>query len=245
MQDSPIHIGPITLQGFEIPPSVRFGGRQRLVTHILGGGRRFVEQLGPDDGEVAFEGTFSGPNAEARVRAFDTLRLSGAIVWLQWETFRRLVVVKSFVTEYHNPWWISYKVSCVVAHQSGVVRPDNNTGLSLMTADIGAASTAVAGSTVSLAPLEAAISQPNALTPGTSSQGQAAAAVGNALAAIDSQIDMQSDLIVSFVNQATTGPIDFGQAIVSVVTSAALLAGAVNARSYVGRIGARLQNPGS
>jgi hypothetical protein len=245
LQDSPIHIGPISLQGFEIPASVRFGGRQRLVTHNLHGGRRYVERLGPDDGEIAFEGTFSGVNAEARVRAFDTLRLSGAIVWLQWETFRRQVVVKSFITEYHSPWWICYKVSCVVVHQSGVTLSSNNTNLSLITADINAALAAASNSPVSLSQLETSVSQPNALISGTSSQGVAIAAVGSALEAINSQIDQQSDLVASPLSEEAAGPMGFSQGITLMVEGAELLARAVNARSYVGRIRATLQDPGT
>ena len=94
MTNSPIQIGPINLQDFEVPTSVRFGGRQRLAVHRLAGGHRIVEKLGPDDDEITFKGTFSGPNAKSRVRTFDDLRLSGAIVWLTWESFKRRVVVR-------------------------------------------------------------------------------------------------------------------------------------------------------
>jgi hypothetical protein len=117
-----------------------------LAVHNLAGGRRVVERLGPDDGEVTFEGTFSGSNAEARVRALDNLRLSGEVVWLTWESFRRLVVVKSFVAEYHSPWWIPYKISCVVFQQSFATSSQASTLSALISADLGNAVSAVAGS---------------------------------------------------------------------------------------------------
>ena len=177
MQASPIQIGSIVLQGFEIPSSVRFGGRYRLVIHNLSGGRRIVERLGPDDGEVTFQGTFSGAHAESRAQAFDNLRLSGASVWLTWESFRRRVVVKSFVADYHSPWWIPYKVSCVVAHQTGVTAAQTSTLSALVSADIGNALSAIASSTISLVSLQSALSSENALTIGTSDQAQAMAAV--------------------------------------------------------------------
>src|ERR1700722_8425959 len=112
-----MRLGSIDLQDFEVPQSVRFGGRHRLNVHVLAGGRRIVERLGPDDTEIQFRGTFSGPAAESRARAFDNVRLSGEIVWLTWDSFRRQVIIKSFIADYHSPWWISYQISCVVAHQ--------------------------------------------------------------------------------------------------------------------------------
>ena len=130
-----------------------------------------MERLGPDDGEVAFQGTFSGANAEARVRAFDNLRLSGEIVWLNWESFRRRVVVKSFVADYHSPWWIPYKVSCVVVHQTGVAAASQISTLSAMvSADLGSALSAVAGSSDLTHVIADRLSGTNALTRGTSDQ---------------------------------------------------------------------------
>ena len=244
MQTSPIQIGPISLQGFEIPSSVRFGGRYRLAVHSLSGGRRIVERLGPDDGEVAFQGTFSGANAEARARAFDNLRLSGEIVWLTWESFRRRVVVKSFVADYHSPWWIPYKVSCVVVHQAGVTTAQTSTLSALVSADLGSALSAVVGSTISLTSLQSALSNENALTIGTSDQVQAVAAVGATLNTINSQITLRSAQLVASAG-ANADPNNFGQTLAVVVNSAGMLAGAVNAGSYVGRIGTNLSGLGN
>jgi len=246
LQASPIQIGPISLQGFEIPSSVRFGGRYRLAVHSLSSGRRIVERLGPDDGEVAFQGTFSGGRAEARARAFDNLRLSGEIVWLTWESFRRRVIVKSFVADYHSPWWIPYKVSCVVVHQTGVTTDQTSTLSALVSADLGSALSAVAGSTISLGPLQNALSSENALTIGTSDQVQAVAAIGATLDVINSQIALQStQLVASAGASSATNPGNFGQTLAIIVNSAGLLAGAVNAGSYVGRIGTNLNGLGN
>ena len=121
MQNSPIRLGLIDLRDFEIPQSVRFGGRHRLSVHVLAGGRRIVERLGPDDDEIEFQGTFSGPTAEARARAFDQLRVSGEIVWLTWESFRRQIIVRRFIAEFHNPWWIPYRISCVALNRYAAI----------------------------------------------------------------------------------------------------------------------------
>jgi hypothetical protein len=203
-----------------------------------------VERLGPDDADVAFQGTFSGPSAEARVRAFDDLRLSGEIVWLTWQSFRRRVVVKSFVVEYHSPWWIPYRVSCVVVHQSGSRTAGTSTISALISADLGNAMTAITGSTISLTSLQSALFNTSAMTAGTSNNRQAVVAVGVALAAINNQIALHSTLVTSPVGPAAD-PSGLSETLVSTVSSAGLLAAAVNAGSYVGRIGTNLSGSGN
>lgn len=241
MQDSPIQIGSISLHSFEVPESIRFGGRQRMVIHHLAGGGRLVERLGPDDAEIIFEGTFTGPSAESRVREFDNLRLSGTVVWLTWETFRRRVVVESLVVDYHSPWWIRYKISCVVAHQSGV-EAAASTILSSISTDLGNALTAVSGSGLSLSTVQAALFTPNAMTIGTSSQSQASSAIATVLQTINSQITLQSALVTIPLGPYA-GAESYSQNLNSAVISAGLLAGAVNARSYIGRIGVNIDVP--
>jgi hypothetical protein len=203
-----------------------------------------VERLGPDDGEVAFRGTFSGPDAEARVRAFDTLRTSGDVVWLTWETFRRQVVVKSFVADYESPWWIRYDARCVVVHQSGVSSALLSTMSALVTSDLGNALSAATESGLSLIPLQSALALPNALTTGTSDQVEAMAAVGTTLDCINSQIAAQSAQLTR-PTAADLDPGAFIQTVTTITSSAGLLASAVNAGSYVGRIGMTLTRSGT
>jgi hypothetical protein len=235
LQNSPIRLGLFDLQDFEIPQSVRFGGRHRLSIHVLAGGRRIVERLGPDDDEIEFQGTFSGPTAEARARAFDNLRLSGEIVWLTWDSFRRQIIVSRFIAEFHNPWWIPYKISCVVVYQTHNGPVDGTNTAAILSADLSNAMSAAAGSTISLTPIEALLSTSNALTPGTADQTNAIAALGSTLAIIDQQIDQQSANLSS-PTLSRTRMSDFGQSYISTVGYAASLATAVNVRSYVGRI---------
>ena len=46
---APVILGPIALQGFEVPESITIGGAQRLAIHRLPGGARVIDALGPDD----------------------------------------------------------------------------------------------------------------------------------------------------------------------------------------------------
>jgi hypothetical protein len=153
-------------------------------------------------------------------------------------------VVKSFVADYHSPWWIPYKVSCIVVHQTGVVAAQISILSALVSADLGCALSAVAGSAISLTSLQTALSGTNALTRGTSDQAQAVAAVGATLATINSQITLQSAQLVAPVG-ANGDPGSFSQTLADTVSRAGSLAAAVNAGSYVGRIGTNLNGSGA
>ena len=243
MQDSPIQIGPISLQDFEIPASVRFGGRHRLAIHILSTGHRVVERLGPEDDEIVFQGTFSGPNAEARVQLFDNLRLSGETVWLTWESFRRRVVVKSFVADYHSPWWIPYSVTCAVVIQT---LPDVSGPASVreaVMADIGNALTATPGAALPLGSLKTVVSAPDSLIAGSTGRTQASGIVSEILASINQLIATQSVSLLTDVG-ITHNINDLGSTFADKVSCAGALAGSAAARCYIGRIRANLNRVG-
>lgn len=244
MKDSPIQIGSIDLQSFEVPPSIRFGGRHRLAVHILSNGQRVVERLGPEDGDIVFEGTFSGPNAEARARLFDNLRLSGEIVWLTWASFRRSVVVKSFVANYHSPWWIPYHATCTVVYQAGTTPSLISAVGDLISSDLSSAALAVTGSGSGFSALQKSLSSPNALITGTADQMQAIASVETTLGALDLEIAQYSDSLISR-SASARNPGVHPQEFATMVDSAGLLASTVNVRSYIGRIGANLTGIGN
>jgi hypothetical protein len=243
VQGSPIQIGAISLHGFEVPQKLRFGGRYRVVVHTLAGGARVLEPIGPDDGDIQFEGTFSGPQAAARARAIDSLRLSGEIVWLTWESFRYQVIVKTFLADYHSPWWIPYKVSCLVASQPGATSTLSAALGILVTADLTNAVAAASGSSIQLASLQTALFTDNALTPGTVAQSQALAALASCQVAISSQITQQSEIVASPFNADVTISA-YGPLLNNAVAAAGALAAAVNTGSYVGRIAQRIGSTG-
>jgi len=244
LHNSPIQLGSIDLQDFEVPQSVRFGGRYRVKVHVLAGGRRVVERLGPDDNEIQFQGTFSGPSAEARARAFDNLRLSGEIVWLTWDSFRRRVIVSCFVADYQSPWWIPFQISCIVVHQTRIASAPGTSMAAALSADLSSAMSAAAGTTISLSSIQAALSTSNALISGTANQIQAIALVGLAIATIGQQVDQQSATLVSPI-LSNTPLTDVGQAYGVKVSCAASLASTVNVGSYIGRIAVNIAGPGS
>jgi hypothetical protein len=236
LPDSSISIGTIDLQDFEVPSSVRFGGRQRLAVHRLSDGRRIVESLGPDDGEISFHGTASGADADSRVRGINRLRLSGEAVWLTWESFRYRVVIKSLVMEYQSPWWIPFRVSCVVVDQEGTSANAGSALWAMISADLGSAISAVGDQSTDLGALQAVLSGNNVMTAGTFDRGQAINSVEATLVPIRSQISQASAALTS-PGERFGG---YSSAFAASVASAGSLATAVNVSAYVGRIGTLL-----
>jgi hypothetical protein len=236
VQNSPIRLGSIDLHDFEIPQSLRFGGRHRLAVHALAGGKRIIERLGPDDGEILFRGTFSGPTAESRARAFDNLRLSGEIVWLTWQTFRRQVIVRTFTADYHSSWWITYQIGCIVADQTGADSSEGPSAAAVISADLTAALSGSIGSGISLSFLQAALSNTNSLIAGTAAQALAAAQVSSAMQGVNSQMNRLSAAMIDPLPPGA-GTVDMSQSYLSKVNCAGALAAVANIRGYVGRIG--------
>ncbi len=107
-------LGPVAFAGFEVPERITLGGRQRLAVHTLPGGARIVDAMGPDDGELAWSGTFSGAAAAERVRQLDRLRRAGLALPLAWDGWRFTVIISEFEADSANPWWVPYRISCTV-----------------------------------------------------------------------------------------------------------------------------------
>jgi hypothetical protein len=240
---SPISIGTIDLKDFEVPSSVRFGGRHRLAVHKLSDGRRTVETLGPDDGEISFRGTASGADADARIRAINRLRLSGEAVWLAWESFRYRVVVKSLMMEYQSPWWIPFRVSCAVVDQEGINGSASSALWAMISADLGSALSAADGQSIDLGSLQIALASSNALTAGTFNRAQTVSTVDATLIPIRSQISQASAILVS-PGAPNNGADGYSSAFAAKVACAGSLATAVNISAYVGRISTTLGRGG-
>lgn len=114
LNGAPLVLGPVAFQGFEVPEHVTVGGRQRLVVHRMPGGGRVVDALGPDDAELVWSGTLSGPDAAERFRLLDTLRRAGEPLPLAWDAFAYDVVISNLEADTASPWWIPYRIACTV-----------------------------------------------------------------------------------------------------------------------------------
>ena len=118
---APVILGPIALQGFEVPESITIGGAQRLAIHRLPGGARVIDALGPDDAEVTWSGIATGPDAVLRIRILDTLRRSGLPVPLAWDAHAYTVLVSNFEADTASPYWIPYRIACTALQDDTAV----------------------------------------------------------------------------------------------------------------------------
>lgn len=118
VNDAPLVLGPVAFQGLEVPEHVTVGGRQRLIVHRMPGGGRVVDALGPDDAELVWSGTLSGPGAAERFRLLDTLRRAGEPLPLAWDAFAYVVVISNLEADTASPWWIPYRIACAVLEDS-------------------------------------------------------------------------------------------------------------------------------
>ncbi len=220
-------IGDVTLDGFEISGSIRFGGRQALVIHRLPGGGRVIDAQGPDDSDIVWNGILTGSDGADRARVLDGLRRSGATVALAWDSFLVAVVVAELVLEFLNPWWIPYRIRCVVAPGMSATAGGGTSSLELdILTDIG-----VAANFVDIGATAVALNATGALVGGTSAYAAAYGALAGLSASIDASI--------------ATAELGVPNDIPGLLVLTASLANLCAARGYVARAGANFQLSGS
>lgn len=112
---TPVTLGAVQFEAFEVPEKIPFGGEQKVNVHRLPGGTRIVDSMGPDDRDIDFSGTFMGSGAASRARQLDSMRKAGAKITLAWADFRREVVITRFECDYtYGGQVLPYTIACVV-----------------------------------------------------------------------------------------------------------------------------------
>jgi hypothetical protein len=117
--DTKLILGGITFQGFEIPERIKLGGKHHINKHVLIGGQRVLDRMGPDPDDIRWSGRFRGNNALSRALSVDALRQSGAQVALTCHGLHYQVVVASFDFNPEKRYEIPYDISCMVSQVSG------------------------------------------------------------------------------------------------------------------------------
>lgn len=115
MPDFILTLGGVDFQDFEVPDSIKAGGKQALSVHKYPGGIRTVDTSGPDDNPIAWSGTFLDGNAELRCQQLDTMRRQGSVVPVTWSSYSYLVIVESFDWDFKRFYQIPYSISLTVA----------------------------------------------------------------------------------------------------------------------------------
>ncbi len=220
-------IGPVLLQGFELPDHISWGGGQRLIVHRLPGGARVIDSLGRDDADITWTGVFTGADAGLRARLIDLMRAGGRPWPLTWSSFFYSVIIKSFDVDYRKENWLPYRLTCTVARDEveAVIETVLSTAEAVL-ADLASANSIGAG--IDLSSAMAAIAETGAATFGTIANLNARSSLTGANNAIDSGISGQQAVL-------TSTPMNSAENVVSNTTAAGQLASLTSAQGYVRR----------
>ena len=110
-------LGPLVLEGFEVPERISVGGQQLLAVHRLVGGGRVVDALGADEADIRWSGVLAGVDAPERLRVLEGVRRDGAAIGLAWAGFRYTVVVRELLAQVTGPCWVLYRIRCAVVSE--------------------------------------------------------------------------------------------------------------------------------
>lgn len=115
MPSSILSLAGIVFDNFSTPRRMGAGGSQALVVHKLPGGQRVIDQLGPDESDIVWNGEFFGDDAYTTVLALDAVRQAGQVVPLIWGGQYRSVILSNFsYFARREPVWYEYQVVCTV-----------------------------------------------------------------------------------------------------------------------------------
>jgi hypothetical protein len=240
-----LSLGSVIFRRFEVPAGINFGGQQRLNVHRLSNGSRVIDLLGADDADIAFAGTFSGPDAAIRARTVDQWRVTGVILPLTWDSFFYSVILRSFRADYRNRSWIPYRAACTIVPDAlQAMLPGLTDPMVALTSDADAAVAAGAVVGLDLTAVQAAVAAPQVSTPrsaasqsaaiATASAGQSAAGMMSAAEATLSGVSLPNA-------PATALPSLLDDAVGAAQTLSML----ITARGYLQRVGINLAQVGS
>jgi hypothetical protein len=231
-----VTLGLVTLEAFEIPATIAFGGKQRLAVHDLPGGGRVIDVLGGANSDITFAGIISGSDADTRAQLLDALRISGATIPLSWDEQYYLVIISEANFDYRKPWWIPYRLHCVV--QSNLVYAAASTAISAaasITTSLASAASFLPAALPTLTAAQTAMAQTRATTYGTAAYSQGVTALTAAQSAVSGDVASTGASLPS-LDLGFTGQDPAAAAIAMTNTTAAAgaLAALTAAKGYVG-----------
>ena len=242
-----VQLGSVKLEAFEVPASIAFGGKQKLAVHELPGGGRVIDVLGGADADIGFAGIISGSGAESRAQLLNALRVAGTPLPLSWGEQYYLVIISDAEFDYRKPWWIPYRLRCVVQSNlaSSAAATSASAAVSVAASIASAASVLGSGSGV-LTAAQTALAQPDASTYGTSAYGSSVSALSAALSLTSNDIADTGAALPS-LDLGFTGkdPVAAASTIMSITDDAGTLATLTAAGGYIGSGLSLLQNIGT
>lgn len=232
-------LGDVVFENFEIPDSIHTPGDQLLVVHKLIGGARQIDAMGSDPQPISWSGRFRGESAESRAQHLSLLRAQGQPLSLTWNSYRFLVVIKTFTPDYQQPFEIPYSISCEVVADESLPILASIPGLSLaIVNDIStgltiASSLGITSITNGLNSLQAAFNTSTlaGATPATGQQLQTS--IGTVQAPVNAAITSNNAVLAPGASGSGLAGISSG---VSATAAASALLTSANAATSLGRL---------
>lgn len=197
-------LGPMLLQGFELPQNIRWGGSQKLAIHRLPGGERVIDSLGRDDADISWSGVFAGQDGTLRARALDLMRADGLVWPLTWSTFFFSVVIKSLAVDYGKGNWLPYRLTCTVVRDEAAALVSEVLSLAgRVLGDLSSAADLRTGMDLSGALIDASVA--GATNLGTTTNAQAKSSLSATNLVVDGNIQTQQAALLSVSPTTATG----------------------------------------
>jgi len=109
-----VTLGGFVFKDIQVPATMRWGVRQRIVRQRLPGGVIVANMNGPDWPPIAWRGILEGPQAVRQAQQLYTMTKAGQPLQLSWMSQVFIVAIESFVADDTTTGWVPYKISCQV-----------------------------------------------------------------------------------------------------------------------------------
>ena len=256
---SSMSLGGVVFQDFEVPETLKFGGKQMLAVHKFIGGARQIDAMGVDDIDISWTGILRGANTASRIQQLDAMRIVGQQVSLVWGQFQRTVVIEEFTVSYERQgFWCPYTITCVVVPTQSA--PVQQSLLGQLASDLGVSDAftsvvqtvapAISAAQTALSSVQTVLPAVGVLTNGSAAFVSVSSAVTQAQGALGAASALGNTAVAAFVNPIQPGilnvppgqPVQAIAAVNSAFSGSALLAGAQTAVGFINRMAANLAN---
>ena len=113
-----VTVGGIQLTIWQTPSEMPMPSTQMLNKHLMVGGQRQIDAMGPDPLALSWKGLSRGLYAGTNMARLKALCISGQTVPLTWNAFFYSVIVASFTAVYKRPNEWEYDICCEVVTDS-------------------------------------------------------------------------------------------------------------------------------
>lgn len=239
----PVVLGAFAFQDFEVPETVQLPVRQAVEIHRLIGGERVLDAMGPDYGDIAWEGVMLGAGCETRAQELKALVDAAQAVTLTWGSWSFTVLARALLLR-EGYQRIGYALRCAIIRDDSTVPTDTMTSLGMsLIQDMDAAVGGGGGALSSvLATAQTALQSLQPIQPGSTKVASALAVVSATQQVTQTSAAGSSAQLGVIGGRAArlSTPVASMADISGAVTQTGQLAQASIAYAYLGRMAANL-----